>query len=261
MCGIFAFLNNSYNKEITQSLFIKGKNRGPDNCKLIYNWNSSINLSVGFHRLAINGYNDVSSNQPFNIDDCMLICNGEIYNWKEIYKMLDIVPTTKSDCEVIIYLYRKYGIEYTLRLLDGVFAFVLFDLKQGKLYAARDLYGVRPLFTAKTYNHAYYVNYMFASEMKQLITKDSESIQQFPTGHCMYFDYSPSLNVFTFNKLTQFLDVPSVVNYQYTETLCLHTTDTDMMRYYEMIYESLYDAVKKRVDNTDREICCLLSAL
>jgi len=265
MCGIFAFLNNSYNKDTTQSLFMKGVNRGPDNSKLFYKWNSSVNLTVGFHRLAINGYNDTSSDQPFNIDGCMLICNGEIYNWKEIYKMLDIVPTTKSDCEVIIYLYRKYGIEYTLRLLDGVFAFVLFDEKLGKLYVARDLYGVRPMFSANTFNNAYYVNHMFASEMKQLITKDTEKIQQFPPGHCMCFDYNKGFNVFIFNKLTRFLDVPSVVNYQYIELLDHQPTtdsdtETDNMRlYYDMIYKSLYDAVKKRVDNTDREICCLLS--
>ena len=207
MCGIFAFLNNSYSEDTTQSLFMKGLNRGPDNSKLFYKWKSSHNLTIGFHRLAINGYNDTSSDQPFNIDGCMLICNGEIYNWKEIYKMLDIVPTTKSDCEVIIYLYRKYGIEYTLQLLDGVFAFILFDEKLGKLYVARDLYGVRPMFSAKTFNNAYYVNYMFASEMKQLITKDVEKIQQFPPGHCMYFDYNKNVNVFIFNKTEQVLDV------------------------------------------------------
>ena len=91
MCGIFAFLNNNYDKERTYKLFMKGIGRGPDNSKFIYKLKNTVtscdmNLSVGFHRLAINGYNDYSSDQPFNIDDCILICNGEIYNWKKIYK-------------------------------------------------------------------------------------------------------------------------------------------------------------------------------
>ena len=86
------------------------------------------NIYMGFHRLAINGLNE-KSNQPMKINDsAILICNGEIYNYKELYKMMnDIVPKTGSDCEVIIYLYRKYGIEHAIKMLDGVFAFVLYD--------------------------------------------------------------------------------------------------------------------------------------
>ena len=140
-----------------------------------------------------------------------------------------------------------------------MFAFILFDEKLGKLYVARDLYGVRPMFSAKTFNNAYYVNYMFASEMKQLITKDVEKIQQFPPGHCMYFDYNKNVNVFIFNKTEQVLHVPSVVNYQYLEFVGNQNITGNVSFYYDMIYMSLYDAVKKRVDNTDREICCLLS--
>lgn len=262
MCGIFAFLNNNYDEKTTRSLFMKGANRGPDISNFYYNWKPGINASIGFHRLAINGYNNTPSDQPFNIDGCMLICNGEIYNWKEIYKMLDVIPTTKSDCEVIIHLYRKYGIEYTLQLLDGVFAFILFDEKERKLYVARDLYGVRPMFTGKTYNNTIYVNHMFASEMKQLVTKDATKISPFPPGCFMEFECDKYINVFTFNKMTQFADVPSIINYEYRELY----TAADKRKceavkngYHNMVYDALYNAVKKRVDNTDRDICCLLS--
>ena len=255
MCGIFAFLNNNYDKETTYKLFMKGIGRGPDNSKFIYKLKNTVtscdmNLSVGFHRLAINGYNDNSSDQPFNIDDCILICNGEIYNWKKIYKMLNITPTTKSDCEVIIHLYRKFGIYYTLKMLDGVFAFMLFDQRLGKIYVARDLYGVRPLFIGKkNIANKGPEKYLFASEMKQIVLNGLEDVQQFFPGVVMTFDYDKTEKIFRFNTGKRFLDIPSTINYKYNE----------MYEYYHMVYESLCNAVEKRVDNTDREICCLLS--
>ena len=101
---------------------------------------------MGFHRLAINGYKDTLSEQPFYLKNCALICNGEIYNFKELYKKCGFNKISRSDCEIIIHLYKKYGIEHTLQLLDGVFAFVLFDYEKNEIFIARDTYGVRPIF-------------------------------------------------------------------------------------------------------------------
>ena len=143
MCGIFALLNNktTYNQQTIQNCFQKGINRGPEYSELK---NFENNVVFGFHRLAINGLNE-QSNQPLKIDNINLICNGEIYNYKELFQKINIEPTTSSDCEIIIHLYKRYGIEYTLQLLDGVFAFVLYD--DNTIYIARDPYGVRPLYT------------------------------------------------------------------------------------------------------------------
>ena len=145
MCGIFALLNNktTYNKETIQNCFQKGINRGPEYSELK---NLKNNVIFGFHRLAINGLNE-QSNQPLIIDNITLICNGEIYNYKELFQKINIEPTTSSDCEIIIHLYKRYGIEYTLQLLDGVFAFALYDDNTESIYIARDPYGVRPLYT------------------------------------------------------------------------------------------------------------------
>jgi len=137
--------------------------------------NNDEKLMFGFHRLAINGLNEIS-NQPLKIGNIVLICNGEIYNYKELYQMLEIEPTTSSDCEVIIHLYKRYGIEYTLQVLDGVFSFALYEKaiiagtsvagtsvagtsvagtsvagtsatgNESILHIARDPYGVRPLY-------------------------------------------------------------------------------------------------------------------
>ena len=151
MCGIFTLLNNisTYKEELIQKCFQKGVGRGPEHSELIHVNNNNEKLMFGFHRLAINGLNSLS-NQPLMIDNIVLICNGEIYNYKELYEKMNIQPTTSSDCEVIIHLYKRYGIDYTLQVLDGVFSFALYEKgvepTKSVLYIARDPYGVRPLY-------------------------------------------------------------------------------------------------------------------
>jgi len=254
MCGIFAILNNKYDETMTYKLFMKGAGRGPDTNQFI-NYKGLVgekyDIDIGFHRLAINGYNDDMSDQPFQIKNCMLICNGEIYNWKYLYTVADMEPGTKSDCEVIIHLYKKYGIDYTLRMLDGVFAFVLFDIEKGMLYSARDLYGVRPMFVGEgDWSKGEPIMYGFASEMKQLVSDGIKSIRQLEPGTYATFKCETFRNgAFRFIENKRFLDIPSGINNTYNR----------IEDYYEDVYESLCKAVEKRVDNTDRDICCLLS--
>ena len=158
MCGIFALLNNSgFSIETINSQFIKGKNRGPEYSKL--KSFSNFNLNLGFHRLAINGLNE-KSNQPLSFQNIFLVCNGEIYNYKYLYELMDIKPETDSDCEVIIHLYMRYGIEQTLQMLDGVFAFVLYDSNNSNIYVARDPIGVRPLYQLYNQNYNLYIFFL-----------------------------------------------------------------------------------------------------
>ena len=182
MCGIFSIINNScsYNDTIIAECFNAGIKRGPESSILT---KISSNVLFGFHRLAINGLN-TESNQPMMIDNICLICNGEIYNFKELFIMLNIRPQTNSDCEIIIHLYKKYGIEYTLYLLDGYFSFILYDMsniyEEPYIYIARDPYGVRPLYILQpdiepTNNYNNVANHetsekiiAFASELKML---------------------------------------------------------------------------------------------
>lgn len=168
MCGIFALLNYITNEEtwkIVYEQFMKGSSRGPEFSKLD---KRDETLMLGFHRLAINGLNE-ESNQPLVIDGIALICNGEIYNYKELYKMMNVTPKTGSDCEVIIHTYLKYGIEQTLIMLDGVFAFVLHDMNKDYIYVARDPLGVRPLYLLNHYSRNPSLSqFGFASELKCL---------------------------------------------------------------------------------------------
>ena len=205
MCGIFTLLNNDlFNQSDIQQEFEKGKHRGPEFSKIT----SEIvrKADIGFHRLSINGLNE-SSNQPLVIDDIVLICNGEIYNYKELYKTMNIHPKTGSDCEVIIHLFLKYGIEQTLVMLDGVFAFVLYDYDNDKVFVARDPVGVRSLYIGVIrHESSYGAQYSdilssslnpdhyamcVSSEMKSIHSM-CDTIAQFPAG--CYMEYSSSDN-------------------------------------------------------------------
>ena len=185
MCGIFAVLNMIQSEksiDITKQ-FMMGQSRGPDSHTLKHLKN--INSYIGFHRLPINGFNDPKSEQPFNIDNIQLICNGEIYNFKQLYKVLDVEPNSSSDCEVIIHMYKKYGIEQTLQMLDGVFAFILLDFNTDQIFIARDTYGIRPLFfnVSEYYSneHETLTTYALASELKSIDVFDGDTceIKQF----------------------------------------------------------------------------------
>jgi len=283
MCGIFTLLNNNeqtFSYSYIESQFMKGKNRGPENSQLV---NIDIKAIAGFHRLAINGLND-ESNQPIVVDNVSLICNGEIYNYKELYKMMNIEPKTQSDCEVIIHLYLKYGIEQTLQMLDGVFAFILFENNMNeinsKIYVARDPYGVRPLYILKSiYNETYcdetlqkvasFPVIAFASEMKVLsefqthlnLYKEHYKIEHFQPG-----TYSTYLLPFNVNALWSL--VKENISYHSTGFNSLYISNGDLkgeknMQHISQVLENiqkyLVSAVKKRVLVTERPIACLLS--
>ena len=263
MCGIFGILNNnkSINDDIIMKNFQKGFKRGPENS--IYK-EIQENLNFGFHRLAINGLDEIS-NQPIEDDGVVVICNGEIYNYKELYQEYEFTPKTNSDCEVIIHLYKKFGIEKTLELLDGVFALALYDTRDKsiypKLYLARDPYGVRPLyiFKNKKQNDSCFKDYdnvvIFGSELKMLVPFYNElgsgsykySAEHIKPNTYTIFYYNNNEWILSYKDLTY--GIKPMVPYDYTseESVC------------EEIYKRLDAAVKKRVVTSDRPLACLLS--
>jgi len=269
MCGIFSLLNLSrhyYNsKNISyQNIniydeFIKGKKRGPEFSVLNSDY---MKVLFGFHRLAINGLND-ASNQPLIINDIVLICNGEIYNYKQLYNSMGVIPVTQSDCEVIIHLYLKYGIEQTLRMLDGVFAFVLLDNRltndlNNKIYVARDPYGVRPLYYLKANNV-----YGFASELKCLnafYNKDITncSVDQFIPGTYSVFNLSNKISA-NWEPLIECKPyvMPSISHSWFINDEDSHEIFIENMNL--KISSYLNAAVNKRCVTTERPIACLLS--
>lgn len=109
----------------------------------------------------------------------VLAVNGEIYNHIGLRNRLKKKHSwqTKSDCEILLYLYDEYGPEF-LEMLNGIFAFVLYNKKEGDYFIARDHIGIIPLYIGWDAKGTVYV----ASEMKALNDVCSQ-IQEFPAGH------------------------------------------------------------------------------
>ena len=264
MCGIFSLLNISDTNVLFTEEFIKyqfklGQSRGPEHSIL---QNVSVRAKFGFHRLAINGLND-KSNQPISIDDITLICNGEIYNYKELYELMKIPETerkTDSDCEIIIHLYKKYGIYQTLKMLDGVFAFCLCDNRiinnclSSTVYVARDPYGVRPLYCLKPLLYNKLIG--FASELKMLsefsdVDPTKAYITQFTPGTYSKF-------VIQSKVLSNWS--PILENVKYHEpAFPLIASNNSAERITRGIQHYLIQSVQKRYLTTERNIACLLS--
>jgi len=277
MCGIFAILNNELPIDFIKTQFEKGRGRGPEHS--VYK-NIMIKADYGFHRLAINGLND-ESNQPIIINNVALICNGEIYNYKELYEEMDIEPETDSDCEVIVHLYIKYGIEQTLQLLDGVFSFVLTDYRSYsenvKMYIARDPYGVRPLYVMQSTIKNKVV--AFASELKQL-SEICQILNTKPkrTESPMSIDNDPHIEIEDKYSVVQFIpgtysryELGLMVMSKWNlikESVFFHSTGFrsivydkhyDQSKISEQIQYYFVNAVYKRCCTTERPIACLLS--
>ena len=245
MCGILGLLNaGTISKPLLQN-FQKGKKRGPEN-SIINSYLKSV--IMGFHRLAINGLEE-KDNQPLNVSNCVLICNGEIYNFKYLYSLFETNKFSNNDCEIIIHLYKKFGIEETLKLLDGVFAFVLLDIEKKKIFIARDTFGVRPLFRMRK-NFVY----GFSTEMKMIVDFEPNTIETFTPGTFSQFNFA---NV---SKLGRSLWIPEFENKKFTTiNNGIDYTIKDENEAMIRIKRSLEKAVEKRVGATERPIACLLS--
>jgi asparagine synthase (glutamine-hydrolysing) len=180
MCGIFAVISKR-NSTFSQDFNLL-KHRGPDDSQIIrvgkFYGN---NVIFGFHRLAVVDM-DPKSSQPISYDGAVLICNGEIYNYKYLIDLYGLEMTTGSDCEVILQLYLKFGrsvsaLHRTMTEINGEFAFVMFDIKFSRLFAGRDVFGVRPLFYGK---------HGLASELKAL--SFCKEVFPFPPAHFMVYE-------------------------------------------------------------------------
>jgi asparagine synthase (glutamine-hydrolysing) len=273
MCGIFTLLNVYNNDKIDDNIiaeqFEKGKRRGPEFSKLDNSYMKSV---LGFHRLAINGLN-TSSNQPIVYKDVVLICNGEIYNYKQLYKYMDIRPETDSDCEVIIHLFMRYGIEQTLNMLDGVYSFVLFDNRlnvtdlSNYIYIARDPLGVRPLYKLYSintndtdYSYNLFNLYGFASELKCL-----EYFYNVDIKHYKVNQFEPgTYSVFQLGSKVQSYWKPLFENKRFfiptfSSTLLTQDIEELHIEFLSKISHYLNTAVIKRCTTTERPVACLLS--
>ena len=196
MCGIFFYYGKEYFLKDLIKNFKLIEHRGPDDTYITKINNTD--AIMGFHRLAINGLDKIS-NQPFEENGIYLICNGEIYNYKFLANEHDIKLKTHSDCEIILKLYIKYDIKTVLELIEGEFAFVIYDTIKNKVYVSRDPLGIRSLYWSQNDNNSFFVT----SELKA-IPSSMEIVEQFPSG------YLASMNEYLINYYS--FDYPIIEN-------------------------------------------------
>ena len=182
MCGIFGILDikTDVTELRTQALDLAKllRHRGPDWSGI---WNNDTNI-LCHERLAIVDVDTGAQPLISQSGNQILAVNGEIYNHKALASGLDSPYPfkTRSDCEVIIPLYQQYGLEF-VDMLEGMFAFVLYDEEQDAYLIARDHIGIIPLYTGYDEHGNFYVS----SEMKALAPV-CKTISEFPPGHYLW---------------------------------------------------------------------------
>lgn len=230
MCGFTVYTKRDISKEEFMEGFSKIQYRGPDMSR-IEEYDFGI---FGFHRLSIMGP-EVSGMQPMKRDGSVLVCNGEIYGFHKIKEELEkdgVEFKSESDCEVLLPMYEKYGLDM-FRMLDAEFACVFYDDKRGDFVAARDPIGIRAMFYG--YSNVSH-SIMFASEAKALIDVCDE-VFPFPPGY-YYAD----------GEFTQYRDMTQVDQ----------VVSDDLEKIYPEIHKRLVEGVKKRLDS-DMPVGFLLS--
>ncbi len=168
MCGIVGFADTKlpFDKiKVIHQMMDTIVHRGPDSEDFF----SNDNVALGFKRLKIIDLSDEASQPMYNEDkSCILVFNGEIYNYKELRKELiekGHIFKSDTDSEVIIHGYEEYGIEI-LQRLRGMFAFSIWDAKNETMFLARDFFGIKPLYyTQNTSDNSF----IFGSEIKSFL--------------------------------------------------------------------------------------------
>ena len=163
MCGIFGVVGRDLADSAIEDVFGVLHHRGPDGRGLFSD--SSAKVTIAHTRLAV--IDLAGGAQPLESDDgdIVLAANGEIYDFERIRTELEAKGyrfRTNSDSEVVIHLYREYGLA-CFDHLRGEFAFLLYDRAKRIFIAARDRFGIKPLYFSRVDG-----GFIFGSEMKAL---------------------------------------------------------------------------------------------
>ncbi len=197
MCGISGFIdfNNQSTQNILHDMTDSMFHRGPDFGGYEFFQNQTCQVGLGHRRLSIIDLTDTGK-QPMQFQHYWMTFNGEVYNYQEIKKELELLGhqfISNSDTEVMLHAYAEWGIQCVHRFI-GMFAFVIYDTQKLEIICLRDRAGVKPFF--------YYWNeglFLFSSELKafhrhpqfkkEINTDAVAAFMQYgnvPTPHCIF---------------------------------------------------------------------------
>ena len=168
MCGVLFTNKKNLKAEDSKRALKLMKHRGPDN----QNFYFKNGIFLGHARLSIIDL-DKRADQPFRHNNLLLSYNGEIYNYKELILEHNLTVTTKSDTEVVLLMYEKYGKE-CLNYFNGMFAFIIFNEESNKLFVARDRLGIKPLYFTNSGDE-----WIFSSEIASILDLEESEFDEF----------------------------------------------------------------------------------
>ncbi|BCJ96171.1 asparagine synthetase B [Anaerocolumna cellulosilytica] len=225
MCGICGIVDLKFKKRIEESLIYPMtkilQHRGPDAENFYYDGS----ISFGFTRLGI--IDLTGGIQPiFNEDrSIVMICNGEIFNYIELRKLLECkghVFRTNTDVETLIHLYEEKGRDM-FNYLNGQFSFVIFDYKTRSLLCGRDHFGIAPFFYTVVDDF-----FIFGSEIKSILQHPAVKREVDLIGLDQIFTF-PGL----IGSRTMFKNIRSLDNGHYLE---IRDQNINEVEYWDLVY-------------------------
>lgn len=196
MCGFVGFSDwrvPEEKQEIIQRMMQRIVHRGPD----MGSSYADAAIALGFRRLSIIDLSENAAQPMYNEDRTIVtVFNGEIYNYQHLRQQLQAkghVFTSNTDTEVLVHGYEEYG-EGIVNKLRGMFAFAVWNTRTGTLFAARDIFGIKPFY----YNTLPGGGLLFGSEIKALLEHPDFVKQLNPNALRAYltFQYAPPESTF-----------------------------------------------------------------
>lgn len=258
MCGIAGAINyKKYDFEaIKKSLY----HRGPDEQGFY------IDKDVALVHTRLSIVDILNGHQPFSYKKYTIIFNGEIYNHLELRAkyLQDFKFSTDSDTETLLFLYIKYK-QKMFDMIDGMFAFAIFDAKKGSIFLARDRAGKKPLYVYQDKD-----SLLFASEINAIrsgvknLQINEENIYSYLRSGFFYKSTTPYKNVFEVEAGT-FLEINirslEIKKEKYFDIVDYYTQEAnlDLQSSLDALDERLHKSVKDRLLSSDLEVGAFLS--
>lgn len=266
MCGIFYYLatdNPEQSNDHIHKTAMNIKNRGPERTSCL-EINTPVKMNIIFHRLAIMNQQQMQNQeakipsfhgeQPFKIETDthyeFFICNGEIYNYKELCKAHNIeVSQLNSDCSIIplLYHYYKENMVKALQLLNAEFSMCMIRMEknsgQVNVIAATDHLSIRPMFIS--WNPKSHL--CIASELKALVCNGN--VLRAVPGTIYEFSYTPKTENILSTAQIKYVDIENTK----------FELDMPLEIVCNKIFETLCASVHQMIDTSDRPLGCLLS--
>lgn len=184
MCGILGTVDLPFDDELLSMI----RHRGPDDRGMLSMRSGPHGVTLGHTRLSIV---DLSANgrQPMQTaaGHCAIVFNGEVYNHRDLRRELpEVAFRSTCDTETVLYWLRRKGLD-GLSALNGIFALALIDADSGKLYLARDPFGVKPLYYCEDAGR-----FVFSSEIRPIRRLVDDKLDVVNLAELLRVRYLPS---------------------------------------------------------------------